>query len=74
MAPSPIPNSMPPATPLVDVCPHCKRRLCVVQRVECDGHEFPVLWYCTEHGAVPPMRSAVCNDAAYAPATDWSAA
>jgi len=59
---------------LTDVCPHCKRRLDVVQRVECDGHAFPVLWYCPEHGAVPPMRSAVCNDAAYAPATDWSAA
>lgn len=60
-----------PATAF-DVCPHCKRSLEIVQRVECDGHTFPVLWRCPEHGAVPPMRSAVCNDAAYAP--DWSAA
>jgi uncharacterized protein YbaR (Trm112 family) len=55
---------------LFEVCPHCKRRLDVVQRVECDGHTFPVVWHCKEHGAVPPMRSAVVNH--YEP--DWSAA
>lgn len=58
-----------------DVCPHCKRRLAVAYSVDCEGYAFPAVWVCPEHGAVPPMRSAVCNDAAYAPyATDWSSA
>jgi len=45
----------------VDVCPTCKQAVMPVQRVECDGHTFPVVWYCPEHGAVSPMRSAVVN-------------
>ena len=41
----------------LDVCPHCKRAL-----VSSD---------CPEHGAVPPMRSAIVN---HYPPPDWSAA
>lgn len=61
----------PRLLPVQDVCPHCKRALAVITRVECDGHAFPVTWYCREHGSVPPMRSAVVNRQ---PAPDWSAA
>lgn len=61
----------PPAQHSLDVCPHCKRGLAVISRVECDGHSFPVIWNCPEHGEVPPMRSAIVN---YYSPPDWSAA
>lgn len=48
--------------PPSDVCPTCKQLLAVVFAIGCDGHSFPAIWRCPEHGAVPPMRSAVVND------------
>lgn len=65
-----------PRLPFIqDVCPQCRRALAVVHRIECDGHAFPVIWYCSEHGPVPPLRRAVAQDAFPDPVTpDWSAA
>lgn len=64
------PNALP-ARATYDVCPTCKRPLAVVFATDCDGHSFPSVWTCHEHGAVTPMRSAVVN---HYPEPDWSAA
>lgn len=65
--------SLASAPESVDVCPTCKRRLTIAYTIDCEGHTFPVVWHCLEHGAVTPMRSAVVNRSRY-PTPDWSAA
>ena len=45
--------------PVYDVCPYCKRLLDVLEALR-EGL-LTTVFYCPEHGAVPPMRSAVRN-------------
>lgn len=55
----------PRSVPAIDVCPHCKRGLVLIDPPGAYG-------FCGEHGDVVAMRSAVVNRRPDAP--DWIAA